>query len=753
MSLDENASAGKKPVVFTEAAVQALAATTFDPNWLLTFESGNAPRGVSVTETEAAIYVVVLGASSLDRLLILDRDRSDIFQTVHATDRRTAFDRCVRAALRCFGRHVALNPAWRPFHAGRLLSFFATDARSSNQRIVVEANPADFPHVLICGIFDAGEIRDLGGFQPSHEAFNRAIGDLSEGLRAAKETPLAEGGVLDLDDVIPSNFVKGFTYNEWYPLQLSKQQLQFVDSRVDGPLRLRGAAGTGKTLAMVIKALKTVYDAEDNCRALRLLFVTHSWSAAEAVESNVRRIDVRDTLRKRDDGITFDIYPLLTLAEDVRDYAAIGQRLLGSDSFDAKKLALALIERVADSFRRSDWVAYRPGCGSDFVRRIEAPLGSADTRLLCWDLLIEFGCVIAAQGIFPRSSDRERYMRIRRTKWMMPLQSAEEKEVVFALYGGFLRELQTMQVVSSDQVVSDYLNYLNTFYWDVARAKEGYDVVFVDETHLFNAQERLVFHNLLRDADAPPRVVMALDPKQSPRETFTAVNSDSDEEGTNIFARARLPNSGLIDLTEVFRYTPQIQALISTLLSNAPALDLDQDWEVPVGSSRLPDGPVPKVKVVRDQVSIFQEAISSAMALSKETARGATRRTAILCLNDERFVQYHRAAAAQFDDDVIIITSRDDTDKLRYAGRRIVLSMPEYVAGLQFGAVVVVDANRDEVPDAKNNGYAVRRFLSELYLGASRAERHLLILASRDRGGISPFLIRAKRLGLLEEDD
>jgi hypothetical protein len=79
------------------------------------------------------------------------------------------------------------------------------------------------------------------------------------------------------------------------------------------------------------------------------------------------------------------------------------------------------------------------------------------------------------------------------------------------------------------------------------------------------------------------------------------------------------------------------------------------------------------------------------------------------------------------------------------------LSTPEYVAGLQFDTVVLVDANKSLVPEGGNTGYLMRRILSELYLGISRAERRLHIFASQDAGGISSLLNGVIAQGLLVE--
>jgi hypothetical protein len=463
----------------------------------------------------------------------------------------------------------------------------------------------------------------------------------------------------------------------------------------------------------------------------------------------MRRIDTRDVFRTRADGVVIDVFPLLSIAEK-RDYSQIGFRPLGIDSSEGKKLALQEISSLVVEFMEVDWVAYQADCSAEFAARVEAPPTSKTHKLFCWDLLIEFGCVIAAQGILTREADRQKYLKVKRLRWMMNLAKRSEKEAVFNMWGMFLGRLRSRFLVSSDQVMFDCLSDLGTFFWESARRKEGYDVIFVDEMHLFNSQERLIFHNLLREPDRPPAVAMALDPNQSPRETFVDVKSEDADPRINIYDQARLPNPESIDLTEVYRYTPEINELIRGLHEVVPALDLPEDWDVPTGHSQLANGETPTYQVFHDSLTMFRAAIESARRSVRESAKRHGR-VSILCLDEERFEAYVRAAENQYETEAFVIASRDDTERLRYSGRKFLLSTPEYVAGLQFDTVILIDANKSLVPDGSNTGYLMRRILSELYLGISRAERRLLIFASQDAGGISSLLSGVIAKGLLIE--
>lgn len=741
-----------KPLVVSEEALNIVARQQLPADWFINPTSLRSIGKAFLVETDGAIYVLSADTDLSSSLLVIRRTKGGLFEKVRPSERRQVFDRCARIALRDFGDGVQLNPKWMPYHGRNFVSVFAFNERAGADRIVAESHPKGRADVYVCAFSDVKSVYDLEHFQPNYDAYDVAISDFPKAVEAgARRKPEAvqDNGQIELDDVVPDELSKNLTYDEWYPKHLSKRQIDFVEHEIVGPLKLRGAAGTGKTLAMIIKAIKTAYDADEAGKSVRILFATHSWAGAEFVDTEMRKIDTRDIFRERASGSTIDVFPLLTLAQK-RDYSQIGYKPLGVDSSDGKKQALSEITEVIANFVVKDWVAYKSGASETFIERIEASSFSRKNKLLSWDLLIEFGCVLAAQGILTRDADLNKYLRVKRMRWMMPLANNVEKEAVFRMWGIFVERLRSRYLVSSDQIIFDALSDLGTFFWESARRKEGYDFIFVDEMHLFNSQERLIFHNLLRNPDAAPLVVMALDPKQSPRETFVEVRSDEKEARVNIFEQARLPNPESIDLTDIYRYTPEITELVRYLHEIAPALDLPADWDIPLGHSKLDAGDKPQYQVVADRLGTLRAAVNAARKLSRAALK-RNGRVAILCLDEERFDDYTKAAEGQNEGEVFIIASRDDTERLRYSGKRFLLSTPEYVAGLQFDTVVLVDANREHVPDGQDTGYLMRRFLSELYLGVSRAQRQLIIFASRDAGGLTTLLTKAVARKLISE--
>lgn len=727
-----------KSIVISEAALNTACHPDFPAEEVLHEDPPSRFANVLIRSGGTCTVVSESSCPVSSRWLVIGSDALSRLDQLRAEDYSTFFERSVRFGLRSFDKNISLSPNAMPYREGGRSSAFAS--QNSTLRVLAEEGYQGSGNVYVYDLKEAAEAHDLSRQDPNPEPYANAIAELESLLAEPVEVTAQPSNLIDLDWQAAGSVAKGFAFEEWLPL-LSDDQRKFVEKEVVGPMRVRGAAGTGKTLAMVLKAIKLAKDGGED--PARILFLTHSWAIAGQIDEMIRSIG-----RDIPAASLIEVYPLMEIARQ-RDYARAGRRPLGLDSESGKRDALKVISGILDRFVPGDWIAYRGGCSQPLVAKIEAAPLSRERRNLEWDLLIEFGCVMAADGLLGRASDLERYLRIRRVGYMMHLDNSTEKEVVFQLWRTFLAYLRDEGFIATDQIISDYLNELQTFYWEARRGKEGYDYVFVDEMHLFNAQERLIFHNLLADGNVTPKVIMALDPKQSPREVFAEISDERDQRNRSIYERAHLPNPDKIDFVDVYRYTEEIAQLTRSVLDRVPALDMSEDWDLTGGSSLSGHGPLPQYRIVADLNETFAAAVSTAKSLQAE-ARREGGQVAILCMDYDRFARLYPAARGQNPKDIYVIASRDDVERLRFMKQRIVFSTPEYVAGLQFDTVVLVDANADLTPDGPFRGNAERRFLSELYLGISRAERRLIILASRDSGGLTPHLSSQADAGLME---
>ena len=144
-------------------------------------------------------------------------------------------------------------------------------------------------------------------------------------------------------------------------------------------------------------------------------------------------------------------------------------------------------------------------------------------------------------------------------------------------------------------------------------------------------------------------------------------------------------------------------------------------------------------------VRMGQAVAYRARELANRAKRGE--RVAVLCLDPERFSVYR--GASSFHDDFIVVSGRDEIGLIQKHQKRAVLSMPEYVAGLQFDAVLLMDANAMLIPQLGSGLSGLQRFVSSVNLGASRAKRRLEIYADASAGGFAQPIRGAVDKGLV----
>ena len=87
---------------------------------------------------------------------------------------------------------------------------------------------------------------------------------------------------------------------------------------------------------------------------------------------------------------------------------------------------------------------------------------------------------------------------------------------------------------------------------------------------------------------------------------------------------------------------------------------------------------------------------------------------------------------------------------LKYSKKKILISEPNYVIGLQFDAVILCGCYSIYAKYEKNKSYYLRRFLSDLYLGASRAITDLILTRNITMADSLEFLEKAIEDNIIE---
>ncbi|MBW7849788.1 MAG: hypothetical protein H3C38_04745 [Rhodospirillales bacterium] len=717
-----------KALVLDAYAINQLQSISVDLAWFSTF---TLPTRHSIGKRVVGdvCYLLSKKAKTNSRLIVVSLEDGELFGGHSLDNRGEAFDRLTRAALSCFEATVTIPANWRPYHWRSRVSFQANSVNSNEPgRLLLDKSPNGTRHCYFYGVDREGK-GDLSEFVPDFELFSRAIGRIAPALETPPQYEQDESRDFDLNDSLSLDVTRGYSYDIWYKSHLTAEQASFVNADRGGPLRLRGAAGSGKTLAMVMRFLKMVYEAADDGKAFRVAFVAHSTSTVELIRKYIINIDDRGALFDTPDGVEISLCTLHDLAEQHLGYELKGMQALSLDAYDALKMEIEYLGSIFKEYGVSDWLARKSFCSKLFVELVDEAL-SGDSRPFIFDLLSEFGCVIDVQSGATPSERRQNYFTERRAQWMLPAENASDKQVVVDLHKEFSRAMAELGVVTLEQMTADFLGFLSSNQWSATRLRSGFDAIFVDELHLLNRVERSLFHLLTKDEDPPFDVYMAYDPKQSPKDTFLGQAGESVAKDS-VWASTKLGTVEPIVLSQVFRYTDQIAAFLQGIDRSFPAANFGSEWAVENKLRAKGEGPKPTLVRSANERDTYKNVFPIARDRAKKL--GAGKRVAMLCMSYELFETY--LVAGNHRDDFVPITGRAQLDRVERAGKKFIFSMPEYVAGLQFDTVFLIEVNENDV---KNHGAGLpgrRRFLSNLYLGASRAENDLILVTNLDRGG------------------
>ncbi len=659
---------------------------------------------------------------------------------------RRILERLHRAAREFWDPPVSLPNAWHKYQTDNRLAFFAIPQRLNDDAWRWISERLDNDDVAFWKLTSRKDEESLDAYDAEYERAADARGTWVSNLHEALSTlpepgtgPQALQPSVDLDVVGSRAVTRQRNYSAWLD-DLTDQQIEVLNFKQPRALKVRGPAGTGKTLTLQMKALNELYAARERASEdFRVLYLTHSWALAEQVESSLAMMDEQQVLD------SLDTLPVAWLRELLYGKLPEGIEILGDDSVDGKLRQLSLISEMIDAVLEGDWATFKGVVSPRIVAGVESGHGSQERTALCWDLMREFNEVIDAQGLKPGLDSLRRYLALPRQPWMVPLPESADLEFVFTIYRGFVQLLVEEGQLTTDQALDDLRRYLESYEWNLRRATDGYDLVIVDEFHLFNDTERYLAHLLTRDAEVAPRMILALDPYQSAYTLLTGL----DEGELSRTASRNIPGmdpADALDLKTVHRFTKKIYQFVRLVHSSFPNLvELGADWTFDFAStdSREIEGETPRILFADSSAAGAIAALSLGQRLNAETP--ANERVAVIATGLAELDALRRAAEAQEANKanaILVIEGRDEIDRLNYSRKSVIVSAAEFLAGLQFAHVIVLLFQTDGLATSGGTS-ALRASLSNLYLAATRSESSLSLVTVGDDGPLHDLVLKA----------
>lgn len=705
-------------------------------------------KRMTACQVEQGLYFLSRSERAHD-ILVIDIQEAPIFSNRSDAEALTLFQKIIRFAIKRWEK-MSLTFSERmltgsskgilfpfPFSAQvpfRIAFEMAPDQRRREKR----AKGEEFL-VYKCGNDEgdgAAEVAPLANFKKAIEylpvaqtealVVGRQVEEASACSAALGVTRLQQGnGFLEVGEA---------GLDEWLPL-LTTDQRAFVESPVIAPHRIEGPAGTGKTLSLVMKCIFALKKAAAENKQHNALFIAHS----EATRRNIARLFQPEIDRGviSDDGVmslqSVKITTLHAYCADVLNTEISEAEFLDRDAFESKQAQLLYSLEALEECISMHLSTHRQFMSQGFLKFLDVE----DKWVLAEMLQHEISVKIKGRA----DEDEAKYRKLPRLVYGLPVENDGDKVFVFLAFKGYRKRLEHAGQFDTDDIVLSALGQLNTPIWRRRRAREGYESIYIDETHLFNLNELSVFHKLTKSEDFYP-IVYSADVSQSLGDRgWDDATFDLALGGMSAEAHKNEPTV----FKSIFRCSPDIVNLaFSVTASGATLFTNFQDPGVAARSAftydeeKLCERPV--YWMLGTDELMLKKAFSRADELATEL-KCTKADIAIISFGDLLFAELERFAKSS-NKPVEFIKHRGDFDVVRRAksSGRFVVSTADYVGGLEFAAVILLGVDKDRMPPrSADSGEESMNFLSyaahqRLYVAITRAKYRVEIMGLITRG-------------------
>ncbi|QGZ66949.1 UvrD-helicase domain-containing protein [Paraburkholderia acidisoli] len=717
-----------------------------------------------LVEDEQGLYFLQ-DASKDENVLIIDLETAPVFTDGSTRDSIIRFQKLLRFARR---RWAKVGPAQNEklFNgSSKAVVFPYPITTQSSIRMSVEMAPDRHRRekrtkgiellVYRIGTDEGGGLQE----EASVTNFRKAI----EGLAAAKEVlrarVRAEGSnpaassvdslsVTRLTEGTVRGAIAGCDFDQWDDY-LTDSQKAFVNQELSSPHRIEGPAGTGKTLSLVLKCIFQMRAAKERGEAHSALFVSHSEATRRSIESMFDPEKEKEQVSSS--GFALQSVKVTTLHElcgELLRYEISDTELLDRDAFESKQSQLLYAVEALQEVIKADLLSHRAHMSASFCDY----LTSNDEWVVAEMLQHEISVMIKGRA----DEDLEKYKRLPKLRYGLPVVSEGDKAFTFLLFSAYQRRLRASGQFDTDDVVLSALQQLDTPIWRRRREKEGYDSIFVDETHLFNINELSIFHRLTRTADRFP-IAYSADISQSLADKGWADNQLSD---ALLGSASRDDNEKETTFSSIFRCSPEIVNLAFSVTSSGATLFTNFHDPLAAASSAFTEAEERKCQPPKYVMYPTDEAmiagafeVADVLASEMQSTRGDI---ALIVFGSELFAEVERQARGA-NKPVELLKHRGDMAVVRQArsSGRFVISTPDYVGGLEFDAVILIGVDKGRVPpkvsaeSADSENFVSYATHQRLYVAITRARYRIALLGVKARG-MSDVLGNAAKHGLLQ---
>jgi len=528
---------------------------------------------------------------------------------------------------------------------------------------------------------------------------------------------------------LPVSFqIDSLGYSEWLEY-LTATQYEFCTNDYLGPTRLEGAAGTGKTLSLVIKAISIIQKrAMDD---FKLLFVTHSISAKKKVESSIKSICPEISLNSLDTSPSITVSTLNEiclshLSNDIKE-----DDFLDLDAQESKSTQLLYILECLSEFVEKDFSTYEPLLSPEFKSLLNGFSSREKEFEIAEMFQIEISSIIKGQA----NDDRDVYFSIERPPYALPAKSGDfiDLTAIYHIYNKYKGKLSVINQYDTDDITISCLKKMDSPIWNRRRLQNGYSCLIIDEAHLFNINELSVFHFLLSEPTSNS-LIYAVDQVQS----ITDLGL-----GTSYISKALKIDPEKKLLGSVFRCSEAIINLSEHVVASGAMLFSDFPQHSLVDASFTNEEemrckyPCYTTVVIKEKMP--EEAFAQAESLVDKY--GYKKYEILFCCVDDEILNMVNLYAESRHKSYEILRAKADFDAISKSKKdnKFILSHIDNLVGTEFCVVIIIGADSGRFPRLSRNQCETSHFQhyrahNRLYIAISRAKFSVSFISEASRG-------------------
>lgn len=530
---------------------------------------------------------------------------------------------------------------------------------------------------------------------------------------------------------------------DYWVKNLTESQKRFVYSESYGPDILKGAAGTGKTLSLILRCVVQLKNAQKTNKQLRSIFLTHSIATKTNIEnliaSNGGSEFINSEGQQSVEVTTLQEWCIQNLGNRIE-----ATEYLDSDAFESKQLQLLYISEALEDFLINDY----SGAINFISPALKNFFGSNDPWGISILLQEEISTYIKGRA----SDDLKTYIYLPRSKNTLPLENEDDFKTIFSIYYKYQEKLISLNLFDSDDITLSALKETSTPIWKRRRINSGFDIMYIDETHLFNINELSLFHNLLKPNSN--HIIFTMDRSQASGDTaITKEDVAKELDATLAYEHG---------LNAVFRSSEHIINLASCVLASGATLF--QELENPLAESMTGHTSlieekcnIPYIISKQNSMEVYRATFALADHISQNY--NITRSDILIIPCTDQTLKDLKAYAGSNDKEHISIERRGDNLAVLKASEKnlYIIGGIDYIGGLEFSAVIIVGADSDKFPEQSIYNGESPHFINyssfnKLYVAITRAKYQVAFVTEKTQK-ISSLLETAYREGLVIQDD